>query len=88
MKKFKDLIFIRRFIVSQARLDFKNGYGVSVITGGSAYGDKDHPYELAVMHNGYIYYDTPISDDVIGYLDEEGVTSLMRQAQKLKKVSK
>lgn len=57
---------------------FPNGYGASVIEGHLFYTDETHPYELAVVkfdnYNNdddefYITYTTPITDDVLGYLD-------------------
>lgn len=72
-----------------ARAFFSNGYGVSVITGGGAYGDAEHPYELAVLkgteENAELCYDTPITDDVIGYLTADDVTKHMIEVQKLEK---
>jgi hypothetical protein len=41
-------------------------------------------YELAVFKNGHITYDTPITNDVIGYLKAEEVTKIMQQIQLLK----
>lgn len=55
----------------QARHDFPNGYGVSVVQGPYTYGNEDGLYELAVMFNGRICYTTPITQDVIGYLTLE-----------------
>lgn len=64
---------------------FPNGYGASVITGG--YGDIDNPYELAVLKfegKGYlITYDTPITDDVIGYLNMDALNVLLEQIKEL-----
>jgi hypothetical protein len=71
-----------------AKLFFKNGYGVSVISGHGAYGDKKRPFELAVMEgtedNHTICYDTPVTDDVLGYLTADDVTTAMIEVQKLK----
>lgn len=68
---------------TQARMDFPNGYGVSVVTGQYAYTDENGPYELAVMRNGELCYTTPITDDVLGYLTAEDVTRIMKQIQDL-----
>lgn len=43
---------------------FANGYQASIVNNSFSYGT-----ELAVMHDGSIVYDTPITDDVVGYLD-------------------
>lgn len=90
MKTFKDLEFKKHpnalgfygTFKTQARLDFENGYGVSVITGG--YGNDSAPYELAVMKDGVICSDTYITDDVLGWLTDLEVTEIMRKVQKLK----
>jgi hypothetical protein len=87
MKTFEDLEFKdlsnQWYSKTQARMDFENGYGVSVITGSGAYGSGSHPYEVAVMLNGSLCYDTPITDDVIGYNDESMVTEIMKKVQEL-----
>ena len=93
LKAFEDLEFEEHKARSagfrtHAVMLFENGYGVSVITGGSARADDEGPYELAVLrHEGdkryCLCYDTPITDDVVGYLTVDGVTELMRRVQEL-----
>lgn len=70
------------------RMDFPNGYGVSVVTGEFAFTDEDHPYELAIFKDGNICYDTHITNDVIGHLTEEGVTEIMKKVQDLSVTNK
>lgn len=67
----------------RAEADFPNGYGVSVIIGWMAYGDEDHPYEVAVIHNGDLCYDTDIASDVLGHQTRYDVESLLRKIQDL-----
>ena len=68
----------------QARIQFENGYGASVVKGEYTYGGKDGLYELAVLDsNGKLTYSTPVTDDVEGYLSEDGVTRLLEQIQSL-----
>jgi hypothetical protein len=95
MKTFRNLKFQQHINLiigfqTRAKMFFKNGYGVSVITGSSAYTSTKKPYELAVIKgNTKVYtlcYDTPITDDVVGYLDAKGVTDIMKKIQKLKRV--
>lgn len=94
MKTFKDLKFtdhpykdnptVFGSFNQKSRLDFPNGFGVSVISGGTGvYADDAHPYELAVFKDGELTYDTPITGDVIGHCDEEDITELMAQVQAL-----
>ena len=58
----------------QAIQRYKNDYGASVIRGPYTYGGDEGFYEVAVLRflgNGDRYelaYDTPIADDVLGYL--------------------
>lgn len=62
---------------------FANGYGASVITGGIAYCTEGQPYELAVLKDNDLCYDTPITDDVIGYLTSNEVYELLDRIEQL-----
>ena len=87
MKTFKDIEFKPNpmgadfGIVSRTKLD--NGYEVSVVQSEYSYGGDKGLYELAIFKDGEICYDTPITDDVIGYLRPEDVTEVMEKIQKL-----
>jgi hypothetical protein len=89
MKKFEDLDFEEineaPFMVGKkARMMFDNGFGVSVVSHTFSYGGKDGKYELAVLDsNGELTYETPITNDVMGYLDSNDVTRIMGDIQKL-----
>jgi hypothetical protein len=86
MKQFKDLQFKQHRELNGvvARITFDNGYGASVVKHEFSYGGKDDLYELAVLDsNGDLTYDTPITNDVIGYLREIDVTDVMEKIQKL-----
>ena len=85
MKTFNDLVFNQHPIKDgeQARLDFENGYGVSVLKGSAFYTSDEKPFEVAVFKYGDICYDTNITTDVVGYLDEDAVTKIMAEVQKL-----
>lgn len=67
----------------QWKFKFDNGYGASVITGGIAYCNEAQPYELAVLKHGELCYDTPITDDVIGYLTSDEVYELLDRIEQL-----
>jgi len=86
MKTFNDLDFqpMQFDVGTQARINFDNGYGASVIQSPHSYGGNQDLYELAVTKDIAICYDTPITDDVLGYLTEEQVTDYLRQIQELK----
>ena len=89
MKNFDDLVFEQHTACedgTRAKLEFDNGYGVSVITGKMFYTDAVGQYEAAVLLDGKLCYETPITDDVLGHLDRKGVEGLMEQIQKLEPV--
>jgi hypothetical protein len=89
MKKFEDLDFEEineaPFMVGKkARMMFDNGFGVSVVSHTFSYGGKDGKYELAVLDSdGQLTYETPITNDVMGYLEPEEVTNIMKDIQNL-----
>ena len=63
---------------------FPNGYGASIVGGASGlYGDGVHSFEVAVLKHGQVCYDTPITNDVMGYQTEEEVTDILRQIETL-----
>ena len=87
---FEDLKFEKNDMFGeQAHHIFDNHYGVSVIRGPYSYGGKDGLYELAVLYMGpddecsQLVYDTPVTNDVEGYLTPDDVTRLMKQVSKL-----
>ena len=89
MKTFKCLRFKPYILKSfHAIMQFRNGYGISVIGGneldhcGSFYCNRD-TYEVAVLKNGKVCYDTPIADDVLGWQTPDDVTRIMKQIQEL-----
>ncbi len=86
MKTFKDLEFKQHpsadGIIS--RIKFDNGYGASVVRHEYSYGGRDGLYELAVLDSdGELCYNTPITNDVMGYLTEDRVNELLINIQKL-----
>lgn len=87
MKTFNDLKFNRTTtpfgFIDRARLQFPNGYGISVIRGTYSYRGDEELYECAVLKDNRLCYDTPITSDVIGYCDEDKVTEIMKQIQEL-----
>lgn len=65
---------------------FGNNYGASVVCRTGSYGNDKGLFEVAVLDlNGDIVYDTPVTDDVIGYLDFDGVAKTLQQIQNLPK---
>ena len=68
-----------------AVLDFPNGYGVSVLFGSGFYSNGIDTYELAVLKDGKLYYDTAITNDVMGWLSKDEVSEVMEKVQNLPK---
>ena len=66
---------------------FDNGYGASVVKNFMSYGNKYDLFELAVIKfDGYehsLCYDTEITDDVIGYLNNDEVLGLLERIKSL-----
>jgi hypothetical protein len=67
----------------QIRVGFLNGYGASVVCHGFSYGHEDGLWELAVMHDGELCYNTPITSDVIGHLETDEVEKLLKRISEL-----
>lgn len=75
-----------------AQMNFDNGYGVSVVRfrlpgmgNFGSYTSGDNEWELAVLKDKTLCYDTPITSDVLGHLLADEVTDVMRQIQELPK---
>ena len=63
--------------------EFDNGYGASVIMHQGSYGFSKGLWELAVLQNGELCYDTPITNDVIGHLNEAEVNNYLNLIKEL-----
>lgn len=86
MKDFNDLVFKVHPVFAggyQSRFEFDNGYGVSVVNGQGSYVNGPNQYEVAILKNGDLCYDTHITDDVLGYNTPEEVSRIMKQCQEL-----
>lgn len=67
---------------------FDNNYGASVVFHFGTYGYYDNLVELAVLkfeddNNYYIDYTTEITDDVLGYLNEEDLDWALANIKRL-----
>ena len=67
----------------QAKMDFENGYGISVLFGSMFYSNGIDTYEVGILKDGVLCYNTPITNDVIGYVTADEVTDIMRKIQEL-----
>ena len=52
---------------------FPNGYGASVVKHDMSYGGKQGLWEMAVLKNGELCYNTSVTSDVLGHLSDEDV---------------
>ena len=69
----------------QAKIQFSNGFGASVVKTPHSYGGREGKYELAVLgKDGRVTYSTEVASEVIGYLNPGQVTEYLRQIQILK----
>ena len=72
----------------QHRFKFPNGFGASVVRHEYSYGGSKGLWELAVLDaDGHIAYDTPITDDVLGYLVDAEVTDALDRIAALPEAS-
>lgn len=62
---------------------FKNGYGASVVSNDMSYGGERGLFEVAVLKDGEICYDTTVTNDVIGFLDFAGVEKVLTDIENL-----
>ncbi|MBN4910772.1 hypothetical protein IDG46_12565 [Staphylococcus sp. EG-SA-13] len=67
----------------QYLFSFPNGYGASVVRNSFTYGGKRGLYELAVIFDSDLCYDTEITDDVLGRLTVEDVLNTLERIKKL-----
>jgi len=61
-----------------AQGNYENGYGISILP---EY-DGCH-YEVAILKNGKICYDTPITNDVLRFVDVDGVHQIILKVKNL-----
>ena len=72
---------------------FENNFGASVVRHNTSYGGKEGLWELAVIKwseesidpDWRLVYDTPITDDVIGWLEESEIEPILLKIKSLNK---
>lgn len=80
---FDDLMFYshpndRGGKIAQCR--FLNDYGLSVINGEGAYCTAD-TFEEAILHDGGITYNTPLTNDVLSTQSKEDINLLIKEVK-------
>lgn len=87
--KFEDLNFEPLYDGVQAKPFFPNGYGASIVKHYGSYGSSQGLYELAVLKGNASEWDltcdTPITDDVLGHLSTEEVSTYLNLIEDLPK---
>jgi len=67
----------------RALFEFPNGFGASLIRSEFSYGGRNGEFEIAVLKNGHITYETPITNDVLGYLSMAEAHATLEQIYNL-----
>jgi len=69
---------------------FDNNYGLSVVSHSFSYGNKQEKFEIAIIKfnsedddDWNIMYDTPITDDVLGYQSKGDTLDVIRKTMEL-----
>lgn len=80
---FKELEFYPHEVLSgeHARYTFPNGYGISVINGPGTYSSKG-TYEVAILYDGHLAYNTPLTDDVLTNQTPEDIDTILSTIEK------
>lgn len=60
-----------------------NPYGASIIKRVGSCGMETDDWELGVTYDGHLYYDSPITADVIGWLSEEELIDILAKIRNL-----
>ena len=67
---------------------FPNGYGASVVKHHFSYGGAEGNFEIAILDSdGYITYDAPITDDVLGNIKPEHVEVILTEIMNMPKAA-
>jgi len=67
-----------------AKVEFPNGWGASIVKNDFSYGGKSGLFEIAVLDSdGKINSQTDITDDVLGWQDEDDVDRVLTAISKL-----
>ena len=87
--KFHDIMFEKMDALYgenavRSLVKFDNGYRASIVRHDHSYGGTEGLFELAVMNSSdQIVYDTPVTSDVLGYLDPFGVEEALSKIEAL-----
>jgi hypothetical protein len=62
---------------------FCNGYGASIVRSKYSYGGSEGLFEVAILKDGSLYFSTPITNDILGWLTEEEVNEICKKISEL-----
>ena len=62
---------------------FDNNYGASVIRHQYSYGGSKGLWELAVLKDDELDYTSPITNDIVGWLEDDRVMDILFEISKL-----
>lgn len=65
------------------QIEFENGYAASIISHDGSYGGSSGLFEVGVLHDGILVYDTPVTHDTVGWLDFAGVCGILKDIEEL-----
>jgi len=84
--KFDDIKFqpSTHHIGVHAVVELDNGYKASIVCHEYSYGGDRGLYELAVIRDNRIVYDTPITNDVLGWLTPDDIVNTLNKINLLK----
>ena len=69
----------------QSTKNLKNGYSISVLFGSWFYSNGKNTYEVGILKDNKLCYDTSITNDVLGYLTKDEIIKVIDQVNKLNK---
>lgn len=64
-------------------INYPNGYSASIVSNENSYGGNEGLFEIAVLRGGMIVYDTPVTNDVLGYLSFSEVAKALEEIENL-----
>jgi hypothetical protein len=86
-EKFKEYVFIDEehviFWGRMVRYRFPNGFGASVIENSESYGVELAVLEFSESEYGCITMSTEITDDVIGFIEDEELDEILERISRL-----
>ena len=64
-------------------IEFENGYSASIISHDYSHGGTSGLFEVGVLHDGILVFDTPVTKDTIGWLDFADVPAILKEIEEL-----